>query len=175
VHKAWRASGRPGGTKPGCDCEPRAVRSTRRRVRFRAGRTSATSATRACRFTGCCGAASASTGQGRAGPGAAAYTGTDSPAATPALEVPDGGASYRALVADLRLHLFRGDEGGKWVNEASQLILGLIQRVTVMPAGEGESQPIEIESGSSMTTQPAEQYCESGCGGPQVSQSTVCR
>jgi len=42
-----------------------------------------------------------------------------------------------------------------------------VRRVTVLPAKGENCQPLEIEAGSSMNAQLADQYCEVGCGGPQ--------
>ena len=80
----------------------------------------------------------------------------------PVIEVTNGGASYRALVIDLKRQL--ADEG-EGVAEASNLIRGLVHRITVLPGGDDEPQPIEIEAGPSMNMQHSHEYCKGGCGG----------
>ena len=82
----------------------------------------------------------------------------------PVIEVIDGGASYRALVIDLRRQLAEEGEGAA---EASNLIRGLVHRITVLPAVDDEPQPIEIEAGPSMNMQLSDEYCKAGCGGAQ--------
>ncbi len=81
--------------------------------------------------------------------------------------VTDGGAAYRALVGDLRSHLLEAQELEVDIDPASQVIRGTIRRITVLPPEEEERQALEIETGPWMNAQRAEQYCESGCGGPQ--------
>lgn len=80
----------------------------------------------------------------------------------PVIQVVDGGASYRALVVDLRQQLTEEGEGAK---EASSLIRGLVHRITVLPGADDVPQPLEIEAGPSMNMQISEEYCKGGCGG----------
>lgn len=89
------------------------------------------------------------------------------PNEVPQVQVGDGGESYRALVADLRDRLSAGGADLSEAREAAQIVRGLVQRITVMAGEDDDPQPIEIEAGSSINMQTADQYCESGCGGPQ--------
>jgi hypothetical protein len=79
----------------------------------------------------------------------------------PVIEVIDGGAGYRALVGDLKWQLAEEGEG---VAEAASLIRGLVHRITVLPGGDDEPQPIEIEAGPSMNMRNPDEYCNFGCG-----------
>lgn len=84
------------------------------------------------------------------------------PDEVPAIQITDGGASYRRIVSDLRLAL---DEGSEPAIEASQIVRGFIRRILVLPGEGGAGQPLEIQAGSSINAASTDQYCEAGCGG----------
>ena len=80
----------------------------------------------------------------------------------PKIPATDSSAKYRKLVEDLRLGSADGSD-----EEATALVRGLVQRVTIHQSEDGEPQDLEIEAGSPSIRMPADRYCNIGCGGPQ--------
>ena len=82
----------------------------------------------------------------------------------PAIPLGDGGASYRKLVANLRLHSLEGEADER---EAARLVRGLVRRVIVTPREDAELQGLEVEAGYSENRTVSEYDCNNGCGGMQ--------
>ena len=78
----------------------------------------------------------------------------------PKIPAADSAAKYRKLVEDLRLGSADGID-----EEATALVRGLVQRVTIHQGEDGEPQGLEIEAGSPSIRMPADRYCNIGCGG----------
>ena len=84
----------------------------------------------------------------------------------PSIPPGDGGASYRKLVANLRLHSLEGEADER---EAARLVRGLVRRVTVTPREDDEPQGLVVEAGYSDYRTTSVYDCNNGCGGPQPS------
>ena len=80
---------------------------------------------------------------------------------------PDAAVRFQQLVGDLRSQLLEAQELEIDTDPASQIIRGTVRRITVTPIEDADGQALEIETGPWMNAQTADQYCESGCGGPQ--------
>jgi site-specific DNA recombinase len=86
----------------------------------------------------------------------------------PVIPMGDGAASYRKLVKGLRLGTPDSD-----VVEATELVRGFLQRVTVNASEDDEPQTLEILAGSSGNMTTKDQYCNNGCGGTQHAMQRV--
>jgi site-specific DNA recombinase len=78
----------------------------------------------------------------------------------PLIPMGDGVASYRRLVKSLRLGTADSD-----VVEATALVRGFVQRVTIHASEDDEPQALEILAGNSGNMTTKDQYCNYGCGG----------